>query len=552
MYEVEIEKLEKHLPHETNAFAKLQQMDALRYYYKENEKDEDRVKYNVEIKDLEYSKSIKMGIEITKYVPKKLHEIEEENRIKAIEIMKNNYYYLAGYLFSYYAVAIEFGIAPEKQFLAPRTSVLGPIAKKLERFYYKPKGVMTISMPQGTGKEQPLSSNILTPDGWIKMGEVKVGTKVIAADGSVCNVTGVYPKGVKDVYRVSFQDGTYVDCGLEHLWEVKTREDRNAQKKAKIVTTKEMIEKIKIKDKYHVYNNYSIRLVKPIKFKSKLKDDDIHPYILGTLIANGSLSQNNITFSTADEEVIEKVKKNIPQNCKVTRIKTKYVYGLNDKQKKRNNLGRFEKSYIMEKIEEYGLANSKSETKFIPQKFLYSSIKERKELLQGLLDGDGSITETGTCTYHTTSERLKDDILELIRGLGGKASYCKKATCYKDNEGKKKKCKDCYQINFTLSFNPFYLERKRKRYKKPFYNQQKMIVNIEKVREEECQCIMIDHPEHLYVTDGYTLTHNTELGKRFMSFCVGKAPDLPRNDGFLFRFNSKREIFFGYYDIGRR
>ena len=52
----------------------------------------------------------------------------------AIEIMKNNYYYLAGYLFSYYAVAIEFGIAPEKQFLAPRTSVLGPIAKKLERF----------------------------------------------------------------------------------------------------------------------------------------------------------------------------------------------------------------------------------------------------------------------------------------------------------------------------------------------------------------------------------------------------------------------------------
>lgn len=154
MYEVEIEKLEKHLPHETNAFAKLQQMDALRYYYKENEKDEDRVKYNVEIKDLEYSKSIKMGIEITKYVPKKLQEIEEENKIKAIEIMKNNYYYLAGYLFSYYAIAIEFGIAPEKQFIAPRTSVLGPIARKLERFYYKPKGVMTISMPQGTGKTE--------------------------------------------------------------------------------------------------------------------------------------------------------------------------------------------------------------------------------------------------------------------------------------------------------------------------------------------------------------------------------------------------------------
>lgn len=154
MYEVEIEKLEKHLPYENNAFMKLQQMDALRYYYKENEKDAERVVYNKEEDKLEYSKSIQMGIEITNYVPKVLKEIEDENKIKAIEIMKNNYYYLAGYLFSYYAVAIEFGIAPEKQFIAPRTSVLGPIAKKLEKFYYKPKGVMTISMPQGTGKTE--------------------------------------------------------------------------------------------------------------------------------------------------------------------------------------------------------------------------------------------------------------------------------------------------------------------------------------------------------------------------------------------------------------
>ena len=42
-------------------------------------------------------------------------------------------------------------------------------------------------------------------------------------------------------------------------------------------------------------------------------------------------------------------------------------------------------------------------------------------------------------------------------------------------------------------------------------NYQKMIVNIEKVRREECQCIMVDSSEHLYVTDGYTLTHNTEV-----------------------------------------
>ena len=154
LYEMEIQKITKHLAYENNYFEKIKQLDALRYFYKENEKEEERVIYNKEKDELEYSNSIKIAIEITKIVPKVLKEIEESKKIEAIQIMKNNYYYLAAYLFSYYMVSIEFGIPPEKQFFAPRTSVLGPISKKLEKFYYKPKAVMTISMPQGTGKTE--------------------------------------------------------------------------------------------------------------------------------------------------------------------------------------------------------------------------------------------------------------------------------------------------------------------------------------------------------------------------------------------------------------
>lgn len=230
LYETEIKKIEKHLEYEKNPYQKIKQMDALRFFYKENEKEKEKVIYVAETDSLKYCKSIEIAIEITKIVPKEFKNIESNLQSEIIEIMKNNYYYLSRYLFSYYAVAIEFGIEPEKQFLAPRTSVLGPISKKLDKFYYKPKAVMTISMPQGTGKEQPLSSKILTPEGWITMGEVKVGTKVIGADGKVCNVTGVFPKGIKDVYRVTFDDHTYVDCGLEHLWEVKTTDDRRRKK----------------------------------------------------------------------------------------------------------------------------------------------------------------------------------------------------------------------------------------------------------------------------------------------------------------------------------
>lgn len=155
LYEAEIEKIKAHLSYEKDYFQKIKQLDALRYFYKEGEKEKERVVYDEKENKLIYSNSIKVAIQITEFVPKILKEIPDpNNKAEAITIMKNNYYYLAGYLFSYYLVAIEFGIEPEKQFIAPRTSVLGPIAKKLERFYYKPKGVMTVSMPQGTGKTE--------------------------------------------------------------------------------------------------------------------------------------------------------------------------------------------------------------------------------------------------------------------------------------------------------------------------------------------------------------------------------------------------------------
>ena len=525
LYEMEIQKITKHLAYENNYFEKIKQLDALRYFYKENEKEEEKVIYNKEKDELEYSNSIKIAIEITKIVPKVLKEIEDNKKIEAIQIMQNNYYYLAAYLFSYYMVAIEFGIPPEKQFFAPRTSVLGPISKKLEKFYYKPKAVMTISMPQGTGKEQPLSSNILTPDGWIKMGEVKIGTKVIAADGSIANVIGVYPKGIKDVYRVYFDDNTYVDCGLEHLWEVSTRRDRIQKNNPRIITTEEMLNNFIIENKY---KNYSIKLVKPIQFTKKTNYMDLNPYILGSLIANGNFNEHHITFSTSDEEIANKINRLLPKKDTLKKYKSKYVYGITKKEDVRDCLGHFTNTDTIKKIKEYGLIGKKSEEKFIPKKFLYSNYEDRIELLKGLMDNDGYINKkSGTsCVYITTSKQLCRDIIELIRGLGGKASYSIKQGKYK-KANKYIKCKTVYQICFTIEKNPFFVTRKRILHKGVQYNFKKFITKIEKVRQEECQCIMIDNPEHLYVTDGYTLTHNTEIGKRFMSFCIGKAPDLP-------------------------
>ena len=490
--------------------------------------DRDKVKkvvYNAEEKKLEYSESIEIGIAIAVGINDEIRATDSEEERRALyEVMKETYYYLGRYLFEYFLVAMEFGIPAEKQFIAPRTSVLNRVAREMTKFYYREdRPIMTLSMPQGTGKEQPLSSKILTPSGWIRMGDVKVGTRVIGADGKACNVTGVYPKGIKDVYRVEFNDGTYVDCGLEHLWEVQTRMDRVKHNPPRIVNTKQMLKNFDLQRNDGKRRNYSIRMVKPVEFENKIEKDDIDPYLLGCLLGNGNLKSNQIRFTCNDEEVIENIKKVLPEGTEITKYTQDYQYAI-----KRINRGEMRTNPIVDKLKEYGLIDKKAYEKFIPEKYLYSSVENRLKLLRGLMDTDGNV-EAGTgARYTTVSERLKDDIIELGRSLGGKVTYrTEKPLITYINERKVEGKKLVYRIRFNMLENPFELTRKRERFNPINRNYQKIVTNITKVRQEECQCIMVDHPEHLYVTDGYTLTHNTEISKRFMSWAIGKDSHLP-------------------------
>lgn len=55
----------------------------------------------------------------------------------------------------------------------------------------------------GTGKAQPLYSKVLTPNGFITMGEVVVGTEVITGEGRVAKVIETFPQGMLAVYRIT-------------------------------------------------------------------------------------------------------------------------------------------------------------------------------------------------------------------------------------------------------------------------------------------------------------------------------------------------------------
>ena len=56
-------------------------------------------------------------------------------------------------------------------------------------------------------KGQRLSAPILTPNGWVTMGSLKIGDEIIGSNGKKINVVGIYPLGEREVYKLTMKIG---------------------------------------------------------------------------------------------------------------------------------------------------------------------------------------------------------------------------------------------------------------------------------------------------------------------------------------------------------
>lgn len=81
--------------------------------------------------------------------------------------------------------------------------------------------MMLVAGATGSGKALSLDTRIPTPSGWTTMGELEVGDEVLGGDGKPTKVT--FTTGVQDdreVFRVTFDDGTWVLADADHQWMV--------------------------------------------------------------------------------------------------------------------------------------------------------------------------------------------------------------------------------------------------------------------------------------------------------------------------------------------
>ena len=351
----------------------------------------------------------------------------------------------------------------------------------------------------GGGKEMPLDEPILTVNGWKQMGDIRIGDELVAPmNREPSIVTGIYPQGVKPIYKITTSDGRTTRCGWEHLWRIYTKKQVSKSRKGVggffVKTTQEIKEGYLDKGK-------SVYLPIALPYLGKEKALPIDPYVLGVWLGDGCSGHVGFVVSNDERDIVEKISNRLDSTY---RMHSDHNY--NNRIHKNGNV-----KSVISNLNTIGL-NVYSRERFIPQEYLHASIEQRMDLLKGLMDSDGNVEEKNRFSFSTTSTKLKDDFVELCRGLGYIVGV------YKENRTRYESgvCWDVsIQTNDIIFSSQKHLSRyyanlekyknKNREYKHDFIR----IVSIEYIGDMEAQCIMVSNKDHLYITNDYIVTHNT-------------------------------------------
>jgi replicative DNA helicase len=440
-----------------------------------------------------------------------------------------------------------------------------------------PGQMIVIAARPAIGKALALDTPLPTPTGWTTMGEVQVGDQLIAADGTPTVVVAATPVMVgRPCYRVTFDDGTQIVADAQHEWATRTRAMRRlpGQGAPEVRTTEEIAESLRCATADH-RANHSVDVARPLDLPAASLP--LAPYVLGVWLGDGHSS--SARFTSADPEIAMRIeglglvareRRSAPgaarlytlqlpaeqpivaRECVVcgrafvprtSQIRTcgrscggraKTVSapvaaptcpdcggpstGLRRCQACRNDHGTV--AGILRSLRVMG-------DKHIPAPYLRASEAQRRELLAGLLDTDGTVNPTGSPQITLTNRRLAEDVRELVHSLGYRAGWSTRTVRGRDAESSV-----AYTLTFTTDDDVFALERKRlvhKERRRPSTPRlrQRFIIAIEMVESIPVRCVQIDHPDHLYLAGRAMIpTHNSTLGidiVRSASIKHGKA-----------------------------
>ena len=371
------------------------------------------------------------------------------------------------------------------------------------------KGKIGLLMgPTSFGKVQPYDSIVMTPEGPTEMKNIKVGSWVIGKDGKSHKVIGVYPHKDWEFYKVTFSDGVSCECGMEHLWAVNSQNQRNDYDSSfKVMSLEEIVGKGLFS--YGHRHNFKIPMTDKVNFAAQ--SVAINPYLMGYMIGNGDFSKVAITVVKEDEEDVVEHISNLGEDFFVKHFKNRTASIVFNNEFKCKLLGYFGASLT-------------SEEKYIPKEYLYNSIATRIDILNGLMDSNGTCHKNGSTCFNTKSLQLANDIRTLVFSLGGFAKV--KET--------KNDCDVHYEVTITFcdeSIQIFRLKHKQDRVKYS-KNANRFFEKVEYSRKADGQCIKIDSDDELYLTDNFIVTHNTSMTTGIAAYAATFRDTNNRNKGY--------------------
>ena len=369
------------------------------------------------------------------------------------------------------------------------------------------------------GKAQPLDAQVRTRGGWKRMGALEVGDALASVDGQPSIVTGIYPQGVRQVFRVQFSDGRSAECCAEHLWSVSCRH----WPQPRVLSTAKIMELLACK-------RYQNRL-----WIERASGDfghhdalPIDPWVLGCLLGDGSLSgTGTVKFSTASDEMLNHLQQRLDEGLEMVHDQA-WDYRVVRRDRARvKGLVESQPHPLRVALDSLRLSGLTRDQKFIPALYLEAHRAARLDLLRGLLDTDGWVEHWGSVRFCTTSAQLAQDVAALARSLGAWCSVASKQPHFTNTAGLRAAGLPAYVCNISHP-EPrllFLLSEKQARAPQQWARQKRLTIStIEPVRQAFCQCISVSHPQRLYITDDDVLTHNT-------AFAVNIAEHVALHEG---------------------
>jgi hypothetical protein len=407
----------------------------------------------------------------------------------------------------------------------------------------------------GSGKALALETPIPTPRGWTTMGQVQVGDEVFDERGAPCLVTAATPVMYgRPCYEVEFSDGTVIVADAEHLWRTSTVARR--QQRGDPVTT----ERIAASLRHDGRLNHSVALCGPLDYPES--DLPVAPYTFGCWLGDGRTGGADIT--SADEEILDQIRADGYLVTHHASTRLQYTIWNRPERDRRiaDALRLAEQGMSVEKAAAHmgvGLSATfraaggrfpqgrrgtftpssppraryktlrltfrEAGTKHIPDAYLHASIEQRRDLLAGLLDTDGYCAPSGVVEFAVTNEGLARDTLELVIGLGYKATLRTKPC-----RGRSEETSTVYTVAFTPHEPVFRLSRKRSRQpevRSASTARWRYIVDVRPVESVPVRCIAVSSPSHLYLASRACIpTHNSVcLNGLITSVLMRATPD---------------------------